>query len=344
MGSPAPLWRFAKLSVAGARYSGAQHRDRVVTHCGDLRDGAIWRRLCVALAAFAALCCSRGLYAQFTEPRTYTVAPVGLNELELSYTHAHSDASIDTSLVVAGAHFELNAGTVTYTHDFSLLDHLAWAEVIVPYASLSGSVAGTSISKSKTGAGDLSLQLGGLLTGGRALNAAEFAKYQPATTSGMSLTVTAPTGEYDPNKLLNLGSNRWSFKPELALAHPFGDERASELDLYANVYFFTDNSSYRGVEILRQEPLPGLEAHLSHNFTSSFWASLDVRYSFRGGTVVDGLDQNNAQRDLTLGSEVNWEPGSHNSFQLVFATSVVHQNAPPYTGVAIRYTYSWGPG
>jgi hypothetical protein len=279
--------------------------------------------------------------AQFTDPRTYTIAPVGSNQLEVDYEHAQANAAIDTSLVIGGAHFELNQATVAYTHDFGVLDHLAWVKATVPFARVGGSVAGTSLSKSTSGAGDLSVELGALLKGGRALSAAELAKYQPTTTWGASLTVSAPTGEYDPDRLLNLGSHRWSFKPEIGVAHPFGQERTWEVDAYVNAYFFTDNTAYRGVEILRQEPLPGLEAHLSHDFSPSFWASLDARYSFRGDTVVDGMDQHNSQRSLTVGAEASWSPAARHSLTLVVAKALVHDNAPAFTGVVVRYAYSW---
>jgi hypothetical protein len=235
---------------------------------------AISCRSLVSFAAITALCFPRTLWAQFTDPRTYTVAAVGVNQLEVDYAHAQANAAIDTSLVIGGAHLELNQATVAYTRTFGVLDHFAWVKAIVPFARLSGSVAGTTVSGSTSGAGDVSIQLVTLLKGGRALSAAEFAKYQPATTCGASLTVSAPTGEYNPDKLLNLGSDRWSFKPEIGVAHPFGQERTWEVDAYVNAYFFTDNTAYRGVEILRQEPLPGLEAHLSHDFSPSFWASL----------------------------------------------------------------------
>jgi len=158
----------------------------------------------------------------------------------------------------------------------------------------------------------------------------------------MSLTVTAPTGEYDGNKLLNLGSHRWSFKPELGISYAFGPERKWEVDGYINAYFFTDNTSYRGVEVLHQEPLPGLEAHLSYSVTPGFWMSLDSRYAFRGETVVNGLEQNNTQENLTVGAEASWTPNAHNSLDVVFAKALVHRNAPSYTGVSLSYTYSWG--
>jgi hypothetical protein len=256
--------------------------------------------------------------------------------------YARANASIDTSLIVGSANLNLNKGTFSYTHNFSMFGHFAWVTANVPFASLEGSVASSNVSGSTSGMGDSSLEFAGLLVGGQALSATELAEHERTTILGMSLTVTAPTGQYDGNKVLNLGSHRWSFKPELGLSYPFGPERKWELDGYINAYFFTDNTSYKGVEILHQEPLPGLEAHLSYSVTPSVWASLDTRYAFRGATVVDGLEQNNAQENLTVGTEANWTPNSHNSLSFVFAKALVHTNAPAYTGVSVGYTYSWG--
>jgi hypothetical protein len=299
-------------------------------------------RLFAALVATTASCCPSAVYAQFTDPRTYTVVPVGLNVVELDYAHAEGDASLDTSLVVVGAHFKQNEGAVSYTRNFGVLGHLGWVKVNVPFASVSGSTAGTNISGSTTGFGDSSLQLTALLNGGKALSEAEYAAYKPSTTLALSLTVSAPTGKYDADKLLNLGSHRWSFKPEFAVSHPFGPERRWELDAYVNVEFFTENTTYHGVEILRQEPLPGVEGHISYDFTHSLWASLDLRYSFRGDTIVDGVNQNDAQELLVGGTEVSWSPSSNHSLVILFAKALVYRNAPAETRVALKYVYSWG--
>jgi len=293
------------------------------------------------LVAITASCCSPALYAQFTDPRTYVVAPVGISQLEVDYAHAEADASIDTSLEVVGAHFEQNEAAVSYAHNFGMLGQLAWVKVDVPFASVNGSLAGSNISGSTSGAGDSSLQFTTLIKGGKALSEAEFATYEPITTLALSVTVTAPTGEYDADKLLNLGSHRWSFKPEFALSYPFGPEQRWELDAYINVYFFTDNTAYKGVEVLRQEPLPGVEGHISYDFTPRLWASLDLRYGFRGETLVDGVNQNDAQESLIAGTEASWSPTPSHSFVILLAKALVYRNAPSGTRVALKYVYSW---
>jgi hypothetical protein len=282
--------------------------------------------------------------AQFTDPRTYANTPVGVNQLELAYAYAQTNASIDTSVVVAGAELNLNLGTLDYTRYFSFFHRTAWVEASVPFAGLSGSVTGTNISRSVTGAGDTSYELAMLVRGGPALSVTQFANYRPVTSVGVSLTVTAPTGQYNSNKVLNLGSDRWSFKPEIGISHPFGSKQKWVVDANANVYFFTDNSSYHGVEILRQEPLTGLEGHVSYSVSPNLWVSLDTRYAFRGDTLINGIDQNNAQQIFRLGTEVNVSINSRNVLVFEFAKAMVHQNGPGYTGFSVEYLYSWGKG
>ena len=284
------------------------------------------------------------LYAQFTDPRFYSNSPVGVNQIELDYAYGRADASIDTSLIVQGAKLSLNQGTARYTRYFSLFHRTAWAQALVPIAGLDGSVTGTNVGRSIIGAGDSSYELVMLLRGGPALGVAQFENYKPITSMGVSITITAPTGLYNPDKVLNLGSNRWSFKPEIGISHPFGLQQRWAVDAYANVSFFTDDTSYQGAEILRQEALTGLEGHISYAFTPNLWAAFDTRYSFRGDTSVNGVGQNDGQQNFVLGSEMNVSLGPRNVLVFVFAKALAHQNGPAYTGFSVRYIYSWGKG
>ena len=304
---------------------------------------AMIKRLLVACFALAVLYVPNRGWAQFTDAHSYDNTPVGTNQIELAYSYVHANASIDTSLIITGAKLNLNQGMIDYTHYFGVFHRTVWVEAGLPIAGLSGSVSGTRIQNSINGAGDSSYQAAMLLKGGSALTVEQFENYKPTTTLGVSFTVTAPSGQYNANKILNLGADRWAFKPEIALSHPFGPDQKWQYDIYANAYFYTDNTSYHGREILRQKPLPGFEGHLSYSF-NSVWLSLDTRYSFRATTFVNGVDQNNGQQNFILGSEMNVSLNSRNSLLFEFGKALVHQNGPVLTGFAVKYDYVWGKG
>jgi len=283
-------------------------------------------------------------WAQFTDAHSYDNTPVGTNQIELSYAYAHADSSIDTSLIIAGAKLNLNQGMISYARYLGLFNRTVWVEAGAPIGGLNGSVSGTGIQGSINGVGDSSYQAAMLLKGGPALTVEQFKNYKPTTILGMSFTVTAPTGRYNANQILNLGSDRWLFKPELALSQPFGPEQKWQLDAYANAYFYTDNTSYHGREILHQQPLPGFEGHLSYSFNDNVWLSFDTRYSFRAITFVNGVDQSNGQHNFILGSEMNVLINTRASLLFEFAKALVHQNGPALTGFAVKYNYTWGRG
>jgi hypothetical protein len=301
-------------------------------------------RIFFVALALAGLLHPNQAWAQFSDPRTYEETPTGTNQIEGAYSYAHGDTSIDTSVIVTGAQLNLHQVTIDYTHDFGWLDHLMWVEAAVPLADLAGSISGTNIHRSTSGTGDSSYAFGMLLKGGPALSETEFAQYAPRTTVGVSFTATAPTGSYDANRILNLGAGRWSLKPEIGVSHPFGRDQKWVLDLYANVYFYTDNTAYHGREILRQEPLPGLEGHISYSFNDKIWTSLDSRYSFRADTFVDGVNQDNPQQNFILGTETNVSLGARSSVVVEVGKALVHRNGPAVAGLSVKYDYSWGSG
>src|SRR5215469_8746470 len=166
------------------------------------------KQLLLACLAVAVIHAPNQARAQFTDPHNYDNTPVGTSQVELAYTYARSDVSIDTGLVIAGAQLNLNAGTINYSRYFGLANHMMWVSGAVPIAGLSGSVTGANIRASVHGAADSSYQVAVLLKGGPALKVADFDNYKPETIVGVSFTVAAPTGQYNGNQLINLGSDR----------------------------------------------------------------------------------------------------------------------------------------
>ncbi len=73
----------------------------------------------------------------------------------------------------------------------------------------------------RSGLPDLSFRLSVNLLGGRAMDVPQFVKWKQKKILGASLKVVAPTGQYDPQKLINWGINRWAFKPEVGYSQRF---------------------------------------------------------------------------------------------------------------------------
>jgi len=295
--------------------------------------------VCAALIVVARLGC-----AQFTDPRNYENFPVGVNQIELAYGYARADQSVDPAIVIEGARLNLNQWTITYTRYFGLFGKTAWVAPSVPFAVLDGVVSGTSVSGSVGGAGDSGYEFAWLVKGAPALNPAEFTDYKPGTVVGVTLSVTAPTGLYKADRILNLGSDRWSFRPEIGMNHPFGPKQRWALDAYANSYFYTDNSSYQGTQVLRQGPLPAVEGHISYMFRENVMGSLDARCSFRGDTSINGIGQNDSQKNFILGTEWIIALNAKHELTFLFADALVHVNGPSAVGVSARYDYYWGRG
>ena len=85
-------------------------------------------------------------------------------------------------------------------------------------------------------------------------DAAGVRAYRQRTIVGVSLTVAPPPGQYDSAKLINIGTHRWSFKPEIGLSRAFGQWVVEGM---AGVWLFTDNDDFLGGRTREQDPLPG---------------------------------------------------------------------------------------
>ncbi len=132
------------------------------------------------------------------------------------------------------------------------------------------------------------------LKGGPAMPVQKYMKWKQKILLGASLKVAAPTGQYDPTKLINWGANRWSFKPEFGYSQRWSGKWV--LDGYFGVWLFTTNHDfwsrniyYAGTRSQSQNPIGAFEGHLSYDFKPRFWASLDGNFWFGGATSINGV-------------------------------------------------------
>src|SRR6187401_1977900 len=219
--------------------------------------------------------------AQEAEPRSYSNAPVGLNFLIAGYLYTQGKIAFDPRLSVADAEFQSHTGALAYVRSLDVFGKSAKFDVILPYSSFSAHalVDGQPRAREMSGFGDPRFRFSINLFGAPALSVKEFASYKQDLIIGASLQVSAPLGQYDNSKLLNLGSNRWSFRPELGISKASGPWT---VEVAPSVTFFTDNTDFFNGSRFAQAPIYLVRGHIIYNFESGVWVSLDGSY-FTGG-------------------------------------------------------------
>jgi hypothetical protein len=192
-----------------------------------------------------------------------------------------------------------------------------------------------------SGLGDPRLRLSVLLYGAPALTLREFAAYRQDTIIGVSVQVSAPLGQYDADKLVNIGTHRWSVKPEIGISKRHGPWTL-ELALAAAV--FETNDEFFGGRTRAQDPIYSAQAHVIFNTRSGMWLALDGTLYAGGRTTVDGVSGNDLQRNSRLGITVTFPVNVNNSIKLNASTGVSTRTGSDFDGFGIAWQHRWGGG
>ena len=302
-----------------------------------------------AFAAVALALAGTAARAQQLEPRAYANLPVGLNFVLAGYAYSQGDVLLDPSLPVTDAHARVNALLLGYVRSLDLWGNSGSIGLVLPYAELSASGLVTSsgqtepqsASVTRSGFGDPALRLAVNFYGAPALPAERFRQYRQDTILGASLTMTAPSGRYDGSKLVNIGTNRWSFKPELGVSQALG---AWILEGAFGVTFFTDNDDFFGGHTRRQDPLYAAQAHVIYYFDPGLWTAFDVTYYAGGRTSVDGALNNDLQQNSRWGGTLGKSLDPHNSIKLYFSSGVVARTGTKFQTAGLAWQHLWGGG
>ena len=178
--------------------------------------------------------------AQDMEPRSYSNAPIGLNFLVAGYAYTRGGLAFDGALPITDPHLNMSSAVLAYGRVLEVWGQSAKLNVLVPLSSLTGTVdyAGQSVQRDVTGLADPAVKLSVNLYGAPALSLKEFAAFEQDLIVGASLRVTAPLGNYENTRLVNLGTNRWSFKPEIGVSQSLGQwtvEALAAVMLYTTI-------------------------------------------------------------------------------------------------------------
>ena len=281
--------------------------------------------------------------AQDAEPRLYSNTPVGLNFLLAGYVYAQGKMAFDPALRIADADFNQNTGALAYVRSFAFFGQSAKFDVIAPYSAFSAHalVLGQPHEREMSGFGDPRFRVSVNVFGSPALTAKEFADYKQDLIVGVSLQVSAPLGQYDDTKLLNLGNNRWSFRPELGFSKAWGPWT---LEVAPSVTLFTANSNFFYGQRFEQAPLYLVRTSFMHNFDSGVWISLDGIYFKGARTTVDGVKGDNEQENVRAGLTLALPIDRQNSIKLNAGTGIYTRTGSQFSSIGIAWQYRWGEG
>ena len=270
--------------------------ERCLTASGALRVFA-FLLLGVTPAAWVA---TSTAVAQDLDPRAYTNTPVGVNFLLTGYAYQEGDVATDPSLPIEDAQVHVHSAVVAYARSFGLFGKSAKVDVVVPYSWLSGSATfqGRPQARNVDGFADPRLRFSVNLYGAPALTLEDFASYQQDVIVGVSMQIGAPLGQYDSDKAVNIGSNRWAFKPEIGVSKALGP---LILELAPSITFYTDNDEFLGDKTREQDPLYSVQAHAVYRFGNALWGALDGTYYGGGKTTIDGAENDDRQSNARLG-------------------------------------------
>jgi hypothetical protein len=305
----------------------------------------LFRRLVpsVAVAALAILSTASPAGAQDLEPRAYTNTPIGLNFLIAGYVYQAGDVATDPALPLEDAQVDVHTAVLAYARSFSLFGMSAKADVIMPYGWLDGSalVQGQREERIVDGFADPRFRVSVNLYGAPALTLEEFTAWEQDVIIGVSWQMSAPLGQYDEDRAVNLGSNRWIFKPELGISKAFGP---LILEVAPSVAVFTANDDFFGGKRREQDPIYAIQGHLIYRFGPALWAAVDGTYYGGGRTTVDGEENGDRQSNARVGATLALSVTRNHSVKLYASKAVATRIGGDFDLVGLALQYRWGGG
>jgi hypothetical protein len=268
--------------------------------------------------------------AQDLEPRRWSHLPVGLNVLGVGAGRTDGDIFFDPVLLIEDATVELNAGGVSYVRSFEWLGKSSRFDVTMPYARAlwEGLLDGEYASRRRSGFADPRVRLSMNLYGAPPLSGKAYMQYRQNnpvnTTVGVALDVVLPLGEYNSEWLLNLGNNRYVFRPQLGVLH---QRRKWQFEVTGSVFLFQDNDEFWRGTRLEQDPLWFLQGHVIYAFKPGWWASLSGGYAFDGEATVNGVPKNNGARSSYWALSLGMPLGARQALKVTWVTADTHVRA-----------------
>ena len=292
-----------------------------------------------ALPALVLAACA--VSAQELVPRAYVITPVRSNAVTVSTSFNDGTLTFDPAVPIEDAKGRFIVGILSYFHSFGFLGRSSNVVVSLPYTigNFEGAAAGAFRDVRRSGMIDGRVRFSINLKGGPAMRLEDYVKWNERTLIGASVSVVIPTGQNDPARVVNPGTNRWAIKPEVG----FTRRRNRWVgETYAGAWWFSPNHRFfPGASTRTQRPMVAIEAHLGYYLRPRLWASFDGNFWIGGRTTVNGVTNQDLQRSSRIGATVSVPVSRHQSLKFSYSRGAYVSIGGNYQSVAAAWQYSW---
>lgn len=283
---------------------------------------------------------STGALAQDLTPRTYWPAPKGTRLLIVGYAHQTGDVVTDPSIPITGVDSSIDSAVIAYQQTLDLFGRTGNLQFEVPYVdgTTTGMVSNEPGRRDVSGFGDISATLTINLLGAPSMSPGDFQQLResPRPILGTSIKIVAPTGVYESDRLINIGTNRWAVRFRFGYVRPLSPKWLFEMS--AGAWFFGDNDEFLG-ETRKQDPIGALNFHLVRRFKPGLWASLDLNYYVGGHTTVGVERRADLQRNSRVGLSFAYPFKRRHGVKLGFSEGVVTESGGDFSTITLNYVY-----
>ena len=296
----------------------------------------------LAFLCFAAPSLVDSAVAQDVEPRFIQNAPVGSSGLGLGYAHSSGAVLLNKTIPVENVDGRINSFAAAYALflDFWGMSGRVDAALQFATGTWTGELQGQDTSTTRTGLGDPALRVAMFFVGAPALSPQEYREYRSNTVVGAALRVRVPLGQYNSERLINLGSNWWTFSPRVGISQRLSGPWT--IEFYTSGWFSTENShAFPGNSTISQAPILSLQLHVEYNITPGLWLALSTRQVFGGSTTVNGVSQDDSQKNNRVGITLNLPISRHNVVRFAFTTGLSTSAGNDYSSLYATWLYGW---
>lgn len=273
---------------------------------------------------------SSHLMAQELTPRRWTHMPIDLNIGGVAYAYTKADIYLNPVLQLEDLELNMNTVAARYIRTFEFLGHSSRFELGQKYqdGTWDGILKGEHATAHRSGWADTTLRISSILYGAPPLKGKEFKKYRQSvanceTIVGAALIVDLPTGEYSNQYLLNLGNNRFKFRPQLGITHRRGHWT---FEASGSAWIFTDNNDFWQGTQREQDPFYTVQTHLIYTFRPGFWTSASVGYGIGGQNTIDGKVKDDRGENLVWALAGGYSFTAKTGIKLAYVNTLTQTN------------------